>query len=145
MTEQEKLKFIQLGSFIESGKICETDNVKYASVNKDHSLDRTLARKISEFVDIYSTSENKLTSLTFKKVANTSDENWSSFEDEIIECWTKTAAPIMLSALPIATAGLGLATSVVNSAPRVVESTVPLISSSTGKSLVEAERLINER
>ena len=148
MTDKEKLQCMQLGSFITSGQLLEDSNLtKLASIktSSDHSLDRRLAKSICNFIQNNSDfEESNQSHFLFQKVANTSDKDWNNFHDEVIDCWVKVAHPLLLSTVPLASAGLGFATSVVNNVPRAIETAVPLVASSTGKSLVEVERMINE-
>lgn len=109
---------------------------------KDHSIDRALANSAYDFLSKYTSDRNGSlnSAILLSKTAGTKDEDWSAHDDEVVDCITKVAAPL----IPLVGAGLGASAALAGVGSNLAMKAVPAIGEATGGTVAEAERLVSE-
>lgn len=146
-SQLEETFFKNLGSFIGTAKYADTYEKTFPELSKKMSLEvsKKLAKVAADGLAMRLDSSKFQPSVAaLQKVANTKDEDWTSFHDEVIDGIVKSAASIVGSASTAASLGLKGLTPVIGTVPALAAASVPLTGMTLGGGIHAAERAINE-
>lgn len=147
LSELEQSFFENLGSFVCNAKFANANKKTFPELSKKmkYAVSRNIAKVAAEGLSSRADADEFQPSiLVLEKVANTKDEDWTSFHDDVVDGIVKSAASIVGSASTAASLGLKGLTPVIGTIPALAAASIPLTGMTLGTGLHGAERAINE-